>query len=85
MFTGIVEEIGKVRAARPGQLTVAAQKVLEDTKLGDSTAVNGVCLTVTEVLPDSFSVDVMPETLRRTNLGALRPGDGVNLERPLAV
>lgn len=85
MFTGIVEEVGKVRAARPGQLTVAAQKVLEDTKLGDSIAVNGVCLTVTEVSPDSFSVDVMPETLRRTSLGALRPGDGVNLERPLAV
>ncbi|MCK4362382.1 MAG: riboflavin synthase [Dehalococcoidia bacterium] len=85
MFTGIVEEVGKVRAARPGQLTVAAQKVLEDTKPGDSIAVNGVCLTVTEVSPDSFSVDVMPETLRRTNLGALRPGDGVNLERPLAV
>ncbi|MQY54998.1 MAG: riboflavin synthase [Dehalococcoidia bacterium] len=85
MFTGIVEEVGKVRAARPGQLTIAAQKVLEDTKLGDSIAVNGVCLTVTEVSPDSFSVDVMPETLRRTNLGALRPGDGVNLERPLAV
>jgi len=85
MFTGIVEEIGKVRAARRGQLTVAAQKVLEDTKLGDSIAVNGVCLTVTGLSPDSFSVDVMPETLRRTNLGKLRPGDGVNLERPLAV
>ena len=85
MFTGIVEEVGKVRAARPGQLTVTAQKVLEDTKLGDSIAVNGVCLTVTEVSPDSFSVDVMPETLRRTNLGALRPGHRVNLERPLAV
>ncbi len=85
MFTGIVEEVGKVRTARPGQLMVTAQKVLEDTKLGDSIAVNGVCLTVTEVSPDSFSVDVMPETLGRTNLGALRPGDGVNLERPLAV
>lgn len=85
MFTGIVEEVGKVRAARPGQLMVTAQKVLEDTKLGDSIAVNGVCLTVTELSPDSFSVDVMPETLGRTNLGALRPGDGVNLERPLAV
>ena len=85
MFTGIVEEMGKVRAARRGQLTVAAQKVLEDTKPGDSIAVNGVCLTVTGLLPGSFSVDVMPETLRRTNLGALRPGDGVNLERPLAV
>jgi hypothetical protein len=84
MFTGIVEEVGKVRAARPGQLTIAAQRVLEETKLGDSIAVNGVCLTVTALSTDSFSVDVMPETLRRTNLGTLRPGDGVNLERPLA-
>ncbi|MCK5653625.1 MAG: riboflavin synthase [Dehalococcoidia bacterium] len=85
MFTGIVEEIGTVRAARPGQLLIAAQKVLEDTRPGDSVAVNGVCLTATALAPDSFSVDVMPETLGRTNLGALRPGDGVNLERPLAV
>ena len=85
MFTGIVEEIGTVRAARPGQLAIAAQKVLEDTTLGDSIAVNGVCLTVTALSTDSFSIDVMPETLRRTNLGALRPGDVVNLERPLAV
>ena len=85
MFTGIIEEIGIVRSARPGRLIIAAKRVLEDTKVGDSIAVNGACLTVTEVSPDSFSVDVMPETLRRTNLGALRPGDGVNLERPLAV
>ena len=85
MFTGIVEEVGKVREARPGQLTVAAQRVLEETKLGDSIAVNGVCLTVTALSTDSFSVDVMPETLRRTNLGTLRSGDEVNLERPLAV
>ena len=85
MFTGIVEEVGTVRAARPGRLTIAAQKVLEDTKPGDSIAVNGACLTVVELWGDSFSVDVMPETLRRTNLGALRPGDEVNLERPMAV
>ncbi|KPJ53470.1 MAG: riboflavin synthase subunit alpha, partial [Dehalococcoidia bacterium DG_18] len=85
MFTGIVEEVGTVRAARPGRLTIAAQKVLEDTKPGDSIAVNGACLTVVELWGDSFSVDVMPETLRRTNLGLLRPGDGVNLERSLAV
>jgi len=85
MFTGIVEEIGSVRATRPGQLTITAQKVLDDTRPGDSIAVNGVCLTVTELAPDYFSVDVMPETLQRTNLEALRPGDGVNLERPLAV
>ena len=85
MFTGIIEEVGKVRAARPDKLTIAAQKVLEDTRPGDSMAVNGVCLTVTALSPDSFAVEVMPETLRRTNLGALRSGDGVNLERPLAV
>lgn len=85
MFTGIVEEIGKVRVASPGQLTLYAQKVLAETKLGDSVAVNGVCLTVTALLTDSFSVDVMPETLRRTNLGTLRHGDEVNLERPMAV
>ena len=85
MFTGIVEEIGKVRVASPGQLTVYAQKVLGETNLGDSVAVNGVCLTVTALSTDSFSADVMPETLRRTNLGTLRAGDEVNLERPLAV
>jgi len=84
MFTGIIEEVGTVRAAGPGWLTIAARKVLEDTKRGDSMAVNGVCLTVTELGPDSFSADVMPETLRRTNLGLLRPGDVVNLERPIA-
>jgi riboflavin synthase len=85
MFTGIVEEVGKVSVARPGQLTIAAQRVLEETKLGDSLAVNGVCLTVTALSMDSFCADVMPETLRRTNLGTLRSGDEVNLERPLAV
>jgi riboflavin synthase alpha subunit len=79
MFTGIVEEIGKVRAASPGGLTVYAYKVLGDTKLGDSIAVNGVCLTVTALSTDSFSADVMPETLRRTNLGTMHPGDEVNL------
>lgn len=85
MFTGIVEEIGTVRATRPGKLEIAALKVLEDTRPGDSIAVNGVCLTVTALPSDSFSVEVMPETMRRTNLVALRPGDRVNLERPLAV
>lgn len=84
MFTGIIEEVGAVRAAGPGILTIAAKTVLEDTKKGDSMAVDGVCLTVTELSPDSFSADVMPETLRRTNLGLLRPGDVVNLERPIA-
>jgi len=85
LFTGIVEEIGSVRAVGPDKLTISATNVIQDTKKGDSIAVNGVCLTVTEIAPDSFSFDVMPETLRRTNLGALLPGEAVNLERPLAV
>lgn len=85
MFTGIVEEVGTVKSAGAGRLTVAARKVLEDIKLGDSVAVNGVCLTVVEMTSESFSVDVMPETLRRANLGSLKAGDRVNLERPLAV
>lgn len=83
MFTGIIEEVGKVISARPGNLTVAAGKVLEDMEEGASIAVNGVCLTVTGFDNKSFSVEVMPETLSRTNLGLLKTGDGVNLERPL--
>jgi len=85
MFTGIVEEVGTVRSAGAGRLTVAARKVPDDTALGDSVAVNGVCLTIVDMTSDLFSVDVMPETLRRTNLGSLKAGDRVNLERPLAV
>jgi riboflavin synthase len=85
MFTGIVEEIGKVKSVQPGRLTIAAKKALEGTKLGDSIAVNGACLTVIAIDGDAFSIEVMPETLRRTNLGQLRPGGGVNLERALAV
>jgi len=85
MFTGIIEEVGTVKSAQPGKLTIAAKKVLEGTSLGDSIAVNGACLTVTALDKEAFSIDVMPETMRRTNLGVLRPGDGVNLERGLAV
>ncbi len=85
MFTGIVEEVGKVISSRPGQLTVAAGKVLEGVELGGSIAVNGVCLTVTGFGAGSFSVSVMAETLRRSNLGTLRTGDRVNLERPLTL
>jgi riboflavin synthase len=85
MFTGIVEEVGTVKSAQPGKLTIAAKKVLEGTSLGDSIAVNGACLTVTALDKEALSTDVMPETMRRTNLGALRPRDGVNLERGLAV
>jgi riboflavin synthase len=85
MFTGIVEEIGTVKSAQPGKLTIAAKKALEGTRLGDSIAVNGACLTVTALDMEAFSIDVMPETQRRTNLGLLHPRDGVNLERGLAV
>jgi riboflavin synthase len=85
MFTGIVEEVGTVKAVGPTTLTVAAAKVLEGTQPGDSMAVNGVCLTATVLSADWFAVEVMPETLRRTNLGSLEPGGKVNLERPLAV
>jgi len=84
MFTGIVEEIGAVKSLQAGRLTIAADSVLKGIKLGDSINVNGACLTVTAISDNTFSIDVMPETLRRTNLGALRPGEGVNLERALA-
>ncbi len=83
MFTGIVEEVGKIRTADPGKLVVEAFTVLEDAKVGDSICMNGTCLTVTSRDDRSFAVDVVPETLRRTNLGELNPGDPVNLERSL--
>ena len=83
MFTGIVEEAGKVISVPAGSLAIAADGVMEGMGEGASMAVNGVCLTVTGFDNKSFSVDVMPETLSRTNLGLLRPGDMVNLERPL--
>jgi riboflavin synthase len=85
MFTGIVGEIGRVISAPSGKLVIAAGGVLQDMELGASMAVNGVCLTVTDFDRKSFSVDVMPETLSRTNLGLLKAGDEVNLERPLAL
>ena len=84
MFTGIVEEIGTVRRVTDGSIEIGAKLVLEGTKIGDSIAVNGVCLTVTTLRGDGFTADVMPETLRRSNLGTLRNGDGVNLERAMA-
>jgi len=83
VFTGIVEEVGRVISARPGNLAIAAGHVLQGMEEGASMAVNGVCLTVTSFAQKSFSVDVMPETLSRTNLGLLGAGDEVNLERPL--
>jgi len=83
MFTGIVEEIGRIREASAYCLVIEAKKVLEGTKVGDSIAVNGVCLTVTSLGDSTFGVDIMPETLRRSNLASLCYGDGVNLERAL--
>jgi riboflavin synthase len=101
MFTGIVEELGQLRAREPGlrgqngeaglrgqngvaaRFTFAAARVLEDAEVGGSIAVNGCCLTVVDLGPGWWAADVVPETLSRTALGALAPGDPVNLERPL--
>lgn len=83
MFTGIVEEVGRVGTAARDHLYIAAHKVVEGTTPGDSINVNGACLTATAVEPGGFSVELMDETRRRTNLGRLRPGDPVNLERAL--
>ncbi len=85
MFTGIIEEVGRVTSTRPGNLVIAAGDVLPGMEVGGSMAINGVCLTVTSLNTNSFSADMMPETLKRTNLGLLRVGDKVNLERPLAL
>lgn len=89
MFTGIVEETGYIRNIRPGHLsstlTIAADKILSDIHIGDSICVNGVCLTVTAFQTDSFTADVMAETLRRSNLGTLTPKSRVNLERALSL
>ena len=84
MFTGIVEEVGHVSALDGYKLIINAGRVLEDVKLGDSIAVNGACLTVVEFGTDSFSVDLAPETLRRTSLEQADAGSAVNLERALA-
>lgn len=87
MFTGIVEEVGNVREIRKGQtssfIEIQAKTVLSDVHIGDSIAVNGVCLTVTEFSADSFRADVMNETLNRSSLGSLRSGSHVNLERAM--
>jgi riboflavin synthase len=85
MFTGIVEEVGSIVSIGPTVLTVAAAKALQGIQLGGSIAVNGACLTVTTFDSKSFSVNVMPETLQKTNLGLLKPGDKVNLERPMVL
>lgn len=87
MFTGIIEELGSVRQisknADGARIDIACKRVVEDARIGDSTAVNGVCLTLVEINDGFFGADVSEETLRRTTLGSLTPGSKVNLERPL--
>lgn len=87
MFTGIIEETGKICSLDitgvTGRMEIAAKKVIENTQIGDSIAVNGVCLTVVEIRSDSFVADVMPETISRTGFSELRIGSEVNLERAM--
>jgi riboflavin synthase len=87
MFTGLVEEIAVIkridRLSDSARMRIAAKRIFKDIKLGDSISVNGVCLTVVEYSDQVFAVDVVPETMRRSNLGLLRPGDRVNVERAL--
>ncbi|MCC6488271.1 MAG: riboflavin synthase [Candidatus Hydrogenedentes bacterium] len=84
MFTGIIEEVGAVSRRSGSDMTIMAKVVLQGVQEGDSIAVSGVCLTVVSFGADSFVVQMSPETLERTTLGSLRPGDAVNLERALA-
>lgn len=88
MFTGIIEELGTIRdikiSGNSGIISIAADKVIQGTQIGDSIAVNGVCLTVTRLNSDGFTADVMPETMKRTSLSIVGRGDKVNLERAMA-
>lgn len=88
MFTGIIEEIGTVAKLAKGsascKLEISCSHIMDDVKVGDSIAVNGVCLTATSVLPKGFTADVMHETLNRSSLGALKQGSHVNLERAMS-
>ena len=85
MFTGIIKEIGRVISAQSGSLVIAAGDILRKLEPGGSISVNGVCLTITSFNTEVFSVDIMPETVERTNLGLLSTGDKVNLELPLSM
>ena len=85
MFTGIIEEIGTVKSISTDKITINCSKVLKDSKLGDSIAVNGVCLTITDIISDGFAADISPETLKVTNLSDINSGDIVNLERALTL
>jgi riboflavin synthase len=85
MFTGIITELGRVGSIQNDRLVVLCSHILKGLELGASVAVNGACLTVTKFDSASFSVDLAPETIRRTNVGELKAGDPVNLERPLGL
>ncbi|MDF2610940.1 MAG: ribE [Lachnospiraceae bacterium] len=89
MFTGIIEEVGTVKAVikstKSAKIIIGTSRILEGTKIGDSISTNGVCLTVTEIYDNSFTVDVMAETMRKSSLSGLSQGDKVNLERALQV
>ena len=87
MFTGIIEDVGTVKGIQRGAksviLSISSAKIVEGVRIGDSIAVNGICLTATTVSGDAFTADVMPETMKRTSLGELKPGSSVNLERAM--
>ncbi|MBP3808275.1 MAG: riboflavin synthase [Eubacterium sp.] len=87
MFTGIIEDIGDIKSIKhegdSAVLVIHSSKIMDDVKLGDSIAVNGVCLTARSISGNEFTADVMAETLRRSSLGALKPGSKVNLERAM--
>lgn len=89
MFTGLIEEIGYIKAMKKGgnsiRLSIAANKIMDDVKLGDSIATNGICLTVVDFNSNGFSADVMPETMNRSSFHQQKEGAGVNLERALRV
>lgn len=85
MFTGIVEELGVVYSITPNKITIKCSEVLKETKLGDSIAVNGICLTVTDIGADSFCADISPETYNVTTMSEIKTGDFVNLERALTL
>lgn len=89
MFTGIVEEVGVIKQIKnmgnSSKIIINCDKVLKETKIGDSICTNGVCLTVTDISKDTFEADVMLETIKKTNLNSLKIGDIVNLERALSL
>lgn len=83
MFTGIIEEVGKIKSITSNKISILASAVTKDMNIGDSIAVNGVCLTVTKINADGFDADISPETMRITNLGKLKTGSLLNLERAM--